>query len=171
MQPEFIYNRTYKAPIQKVFDAYTKQEHLCNWWGSTPFDLVICELDFQVNGRFFYGLVSSDFEMHGVFDYLEIEAPTSISFLNYFAEKNGFPIRHPKSDSWPIKMLNTNTFKKIDDEQTELHIEVSPYEANEDEQKTFEAGIPSLSAGFKNTFDKLEEYLKTMEDKEEEKRE
>lgn len=163
IQPEFVFSKTFEAPIQKVFDAYSKEEHLCNWWGSTPFDLIVCELDFQVNGRFFYGLVSSDFRMHGVFDYLEIDAPHRISFLNYFADENGFPVRHPKSETWPIKMLNTNTFKEIDG-KTELLIVATAYEANETELTTFKNGLASMEAGFKGTFDKLEEYLKTMEE-------
>lgn len=162
MAPEFTIDRTFEAPLQKVFDAYSKEEHLCNWWGSTPFDLVICELDFQVNGRFFYSLVSSSFKMHGVFDYLEIDKPNMIRFLNYFADKNGFPMRHPMSDTWPIKMLNTNTFKEIDG-KTEMHISVTAYEANDVELKTFKDGLSSMEAGFKGTFDKLEKYLKTMD--------
>ncbi len=162
MAPEFTIDRTFEAPLQKVFDAYSKEEHLCNWWGSTPFDLVICEVDFQVNGRFFYSLVSSSFKMNGVFDYLEIDAPKMIRFLNYFADKNGFPIRHPLSDTWPIKMLNTILFKEIDD-KTELQIPVTAHEANDIELKTFKDGLSSLEAGFKGTLDKLEEYLKTME--------
>ena len=162
MEPEFTLNRTFDAPLQKVFDAYTKEEHLCNWWGSTPFDLIVCELDFQPNGRFFYGLVSTDFKMHGVFDYLEIEAPNMITFINYFADEKGLPIRHPMSDTWPIKMMNINTFKEIE-EKTELLIRVKAFQANEEELKTFKDGLGSMEAGFKGTFDKLEEYLRTME--------
>jgi len=162
MEPEFTLDRTFDVPQQKLFDAYTKEEHLCNWWGSTPFDLVVCELDFQPNGRFFYGLVSSDFKMHGVFDYLEIDAPNMIRFINYFADKNGFPIRHPKSDTWPIKMINIITFKEKD-AQTEIHISVKAHQANEIELKTFKEGLDALEAGFKGTLDKLEEYLQTME--------
>ncbi|MEM9545260.1 MAG: SRPBCC domain-containing protein [Bacteroidota bacterium] len=162
MEPEFTIDRVFSAPQQKVFDAYSKEKHLCNWWGSTPFDLVVCELDFQVNGRFFYGLESTDFKMHGVFDYLEIDAPNMIRFLNYFADKNGFPVRHPKSDTWPIKMMNSITFKEKE-EQTEMHISVTAYEANETELKTFRAGLDALEAGFKGTLDKLGEYLETME--------
>lgn len=162
MKSEFTLNRTFDASVQKVFDAYSKEEHLCNWWGSAPFDLVVCELDFQVNGRFFYGLVSSDFKMHGVFDYLDIDAPHSIIFLNYFADKNGFPMRHPMSDTWPIKMMNTNTFKDLDG-KTELQIVATAHEATEIEEQTFKDGLASMTAGFKGTFDKLEEYLKTME--------
>ena len=162
MQPEFVLSRTFDAPIQKVFDAYTKEEHLCNWWGSTPFDLVVCELDFQPNGRFFYGLESTDFKIHGVFDYLEIDAPIMITFINYFADEKGFPIRHPMSDTWPIKMVNTNIFKEVED-KTELLIVVKPFEANKAELTTFKDGLGSMEAGFKGTFDKLEEYLRTME--------
>lgn len=162
MTVEFILSRTFNASIQKVFDAYTKEEHLCNWWGSTPFDLVVCELDFQPNGRFFYGLVSSNFTMHGVFDYIEIDVPNRITFINYFADKNAFPIRHPMSETWPLKMMNTITFKEID-EKTELLIIVKPFQANELELKTFKEGLSSMEAGFKGTFDKLEEYLKTMD--------
>lgn len=161
-EPEFVLDRTFEAPQEQVFEAYSNARHLCNWWGSTPFDLVICELDFQPNGRFFYGLSSSDFKIHGVFDYLEIEEPGMIRYINYFADKDGFPIRHPMSKTWPIRMMNVITFT-AKEEKTELQIVTTAYQANEIELKTFKEGLDALEAGFKGTFDKLEEYLKTMD--------
>lgn len=162
MEPEFSLTRTFEAPIQKVFDAYSKEDHLCNWWGSTPFDLFICEVDFQPNGRFFYGLVSSSFKLYGVFDYLEIDAPHMFRFINYFADENGFPIRHPNSETWPVKMMNIYRFIEIGD-KTEVTIEVSPHESDKEELKTFRDGLSLMEAGFKGSLDKLEEYLKTMD--------
>lgn len=162
MKPEFTLSRTFEMPIQKVFDAYTKEEHLCNWWGSTPFDLTVCELDFQVNGRFFYGLSSTKIKIHGVFDYLEIEAPNMFRFINYFADSNGFPIRHPMIDTWPMKMMNTYAFKE-EEEKTELLIRTTAFEAKKEELDTFKDRLSSMEAGFKGALDKLEEYLKTMD--------
>lgn len=162
MEPEFSLIRTFEASLQNVFDAYSKEEYLCNWWGSTPFDLIICELDFQPNGRFFYGLVSSDFKIHGVFDFLEMDAPNMIRFINYVADENGFPIRHPKSDTWPIKMMNIYRFVEKE-EKTELTIEISPYEAEEEDLKTFRDGLAQMEIGLKGSLDKLEEYLTTMD--------
>ena len=162
MEPEFSLIRTFEASLQQVYDAYSKEEHLCNWWGSIPFDLIICELDFQPNGRFFYGLVSSSFKVYGVFDYLEMDAPNMMRFINYVADEKGFPIRHPRSDTWPMKMMNIYRFLEKD-ERTELTIEISPFEANKEELKTFREGLSQMEIGLKGSLDKLEEYLKTMD--------
>ena len=163
MASEFTLERVYNAPREKIFDAFSSADHLCNWWGSLPFDLIVCELDFQVTGRFFYGLISSQHTFYGVFDYLEIEEASKIVFVNYFADSSGNPIRHPMNPSWPMKMLNSYSFESTEDEKTMFKITSVPWEATEEEIKVFEEGFSLLKAGFKGTLDKLELYLETME--------
>ena len=46
-------NRTFNAPREKVFQAWTQPEYLRNWWGmSAGYTAPIVEVDLRVGGRY-----------------------------------------------------------------------------------------------------------------------
>ncbi len=55
---EILSSRVFTFPIEKVFDAWTKPEHLRNWWGPAGFTNTFHEFDLRVGGRW-------KFTMHG----------------------------------------------------------------------------------------------------------
>jgi uncharacterized protein YndB with AHSA1/START domain len=50
---EVEFERTYDAPVEKVWQAWTDPEQLKIWWG--PHDVTIpeCQVDLRVGGRFY----------------------------------------------------------------------------------------------------------------------
>jgi uncharacterized protein YndB with AHSA1/START domain len=51
-EPVVIFRRQIKAPPQLVFRMYTEPEHLRRWWGPRHLELVVCEIDLRVGGRY-----------------------------------------------------------------------------------------------------------------------
>lgn len=49
---EIVITRVINAPRELVFDAWTKPEHLAQWWGPGGFAATVCEVDLRVGGRF-----------------------------------------------------------------------------------------------------------------------
>lgn len=47
-----IVRRTIRAPAQRVFDAWTKPEHLVRWWGPRPVRCSGAEVDLRVGGGY-----------------------------------------------------------------------------------------------------------------------
>ena len=69
--------RTFNAPRQFVWDAWTQAEHIAQWWGPPGMNTKVVKHDFQVGGEWEYVMTmpdGSDFISHGV--YSKIEAPT-----------------------------------------------------------------------------------------------
>lgn len=56
MQPvnkEVVLERTYDAPVQKIWQAWTDPEELKKWWGPDNVSVPECEVDLRVGGRFY----------------------------------------------------------------------------------------------------------------------
>lgn len=47
----FTFERTYDAPIGTVWDAWTRSDHLRQWWGPEKTSVPECEIDLRVGGR------------------------------------------------------------------------------------------------------------------------
>jgi uncharacterized protein YndB with AHSA1/START domain len=47
-----VARRTIRASVQRVFDAWTRPEQLCAWWGPRPVTCSDAEVDLRVGGRF-----------------------------------------------------------------------------------------------------------------------
>jgi uncharacterized protein YndB with AHSA1/START domain len=48
---ELFLTRTVKAPIELVWEVWTKPEHICNWWGPNDFTCTISKMDFRTGGE------------------------------------------------------------------------------------------------------------------------
>jgi uncharacterized protein YndB with AHSA1/START domain len=156
---EFVVTRTFDAPRDLVFKAWTEPERLAHWWGPKGFTMRISTLDFRPGGLFHYCMRSPDGQdMWGKFVYREIVAPERIVFINSFADAEGNTVRNPFSPTWPLEILNTLTLSEREGKTT-LILRGGPYNATEAERKTFDDAHGSLRQGFAGTLDQLAEYL------------
>ncbi len=48
---EILLSRDFNAPRELVFDAWTKPELLTRWYGAKGWNLITCEVDLRVGGR------------------------------------------------------------------------------------------------------------------------
>ncbi|MCQ4035959.1 SRPBCC family protein [Kaistella montana] len=94
---------TYKSTPALVWDYFTKQELLDQWWAPNPWRCETSNLDFRECGQWNYAMVGPDNERHraGVI-YEEINAPRSISWTDFFADENGNPTLEIPSVNWLI---------------------------------------------------------------------
>ena len=68
--------RTFAAPRDKVYAAWTEPEHLKQWWGPEGFVSPSAEIDLRVGGRYRAGMRAPDgTEMAVVGEYTEITPP------------------------------------------------------------------------------------------------
>ena len=62
--------RTFDAPIELVWEAWTRPDHIANWWGPKGMKTKIVEHDFRVGGRWKYTMAmpdGSEFIGEGIF--------------------------------------------------------------------------------------------------------
>lgn len=74
---EILITREFEAPIELVFDVFTKTEHVRNTFPPFGEEMQVCEIDLRVGGGYHFVMVTGDgTEMSFRGTYLEIEPPT-----------------------------------------------------------------------------------------------
>ncbi len=75
-EPAVVFRRFVDAPPECVFAIWTEPEHLCNWWGPRQFELVVCESDPRVGGRYRFVQLAPDGQEHTFYGvYREVDRP------------------------------------------------------------------------------------------------
>jgi uncharacterized protein YndB with AHSA1/START domain len=81
--------REFAAELSLVWDAFTKQEILDQWWAPKPFASRTKLMNFEVGGRRFYAMVSPEGAEHwSVQKYTSISPKTNFKFYSTFADKD-----------------------------------------------------------------------------------
>ena len=146
-------NREFDADLSLVWDAFTKQEILDQWWAPKPWASKTKVMNFKVGGRRFYAMVSPEGqERWSIQKYTSISPKTNFKFLNAFADKDENP-ELPGSE-WDLSFSEENGKTKVS---------VSIYnESLERMEKMIEMGFKE---GFMMTLKSLQDLLATLSGK------
>jgi len=80
--------REFAAELPLVWDAFTKQEILDQWWAPLPWKSKTKNMTFEVGGRRFYAMVSPEGEEHwAIQDFTSISPKDNFQFKDAFADK------------------------------------------------------------------------------------
>jgi uncharacterized protein YndB with AHSA1/START domain len=114
-EEELVLTRTFAAPRQQVFDAWTTPEALQRWWGPRGFTLPTCLIDFRAGGALRFvmrGPDGADYGFGGT--YREVIPPQRIVFTSVI-------------DADPEhEMLTTVTFAEDDGKTTVMLRQTAP---------------------------------------------
>src|SRR5215211_1368681 len=87
-----LINREFDADLSLVWDAFTKQELLDQWWAPKPYTSKTKIMDFKVGGRRFYAMVTPEGQEHwSIQKYTSISPKTNFKIFNAFADKDENP--------------------------------------------------------------------------------
>jgi uncharacterized protein YndB with AHSA1/START domain len=82
--------REFAAPLQKVWDAWTRSELLDQWWAPKPYKAVTKEMNFAPGGHWLYAMTGPDnFRQWARADYDAIEPLKSYSAVDAFCDEEG----------------------------------------------------------------------------------
>ncbi|MBK8349997.1 MAG: SRPBCC domain-containing protein [Saprospiraceae bacterium] len=105
-------SREFDAKLTIVWDAFTKQEFLDQWWAPKPFESKTKIMDFKVGGRRFYAMVSPDGqEMWQLQQYTSITPKTNLKFFSVFADKDETP--NLPGSNWDLNFTEQNGITKV----------------------------------------------------------
>jgi uncharacterized protein YndB with AHSA1/START domain len=145
-----IITRTFDAPRELVWRAWTEPEQFKRWWGPEHFTSPVAKMDLRVGGTYLAAMRSpegQDFYSTGV--YREITPPERLVFTDAFADADGnvVPASHYGMDGdWPAEILVTVTLEE-ENGRTRLTMRQDGIPAGEMREQT--------SAGWSQSFDKL----------------
>ena len=145
--------KEFAAELSLVWDAYTKQEILDQWWAPKPWKSVTKVMNFEEGGRRFYAMVSPEGQEHWALQkYTSISPKTNFKLYNSFADKDENP-QLPGSE-WDLNFTDLN-------ENTKVVITIYN-ESLERMEQMIEMGFKE---GFTMTLQSLEELLASLSQK------
>ena len=142
---EIVTTRKFDAPLELVFDVFTNPEHVRNWFAPFSDRVTECEIDLRVGGSYHVVFVTPDgTECSFVGTYSEVEPPVRTVATWHF---EGWPDAHA---------VETVELHEADGVTTLTMTMVFTDLAGRSHMKKGENG------GQQSSFDKMEDYLKTL---------
>lgn len=83
---ELTLRRTFDVPAKYVFEAWTKPEHVKEWFGPKGYPVTFAEMDFRVGGKWRFRMTGPDGKDGPTFggEYLAIDPNRKLQFTNGF---------------------------------------------------------------------------------------
>ncbi|HEY3359181.1 MAG TPA: SRPBCC domain-containing protein [Polyangia bacterium] len=91
--PDLRLTRVFDAPRARVFDAWTRPEHLARWWGPQGFTLPTCKVDLRPGGAFRFvmrGPDGTDYPFEG--EYRDVDPPGRLMFTGTIDDVPGHEV-------------------------------------------------------------------------------
>jgi len=149
-ETELAMERTFEAPRDLVWRAWTEAEHLLQWWGPKDYPTTYCKVDLRVGGVWHYCMTGpGGDEAWAKATYREIAAPERLAYTDAFSDKDG-------NEYPPISEVRM-TF--IDQGNKTLMQGTTVFASAADRDKVIEMGIEE---GMASSLERLDEHLKTL---------
>lgn len=115
--------RTFRAPVERVWKAWSEPEMIKKWWGPKDFSAPDVAIDFRVGGKYLYsmrddkglaGQKGRKFWSTGT--YSEIEPGKKIKVTDSFADEKGNVVSSEEygMKGFPREMMVTVSFETAD---------------------------------------------------------
>jgi uncharacterized protein YndB with AHSA1/START domain len=145
---EIVTTREFDAPLELVFDVFTKPEHVRNWFAPFSCEVTECVIDLRVGGSYHVVFVTEDgAECSFRGTYLEVEPPTRTVATWLF-------------EGWP----DADAVETVDLHETDGVTTLTMTLAFRDQAgRAHMSGEPG---GQESSFNKMEDYLRSLLDRE-----
>jgi len=109
-----LITREFDAELSLVWDAFTKQEILDQWWAPKPLVSKTKVMNFEVGGRRFYSMVWPEGQEYwGVKKYTLINPKTNIKWLSSFTDKDENINAELPTSEWELNFSEQNGITKV----------------------------------------------------------
>jgi uncharacterized protein YndB with AHSA1/START domain len=143
---EIVMTREFDAPRDLVFEAHTSCEHMSRWWGPRKYEVISCEIDFRVGGKWrivHRGPDGDEYAFRG--EYRAIVPPESITWTFEF---EGFP-----------GQISVETMRLEEHDGKTTFIATSVFDTVEARDGMLNSG---MEEGASETMERLDEYLEVL---------
>lgn len=159
----FVINRSFDAPLETLWDLWTKPEQLAQWLPPTGFTMEFKRANIRAGGDSFYAMTNGTFTMHGRAEYEVVQHPDLLVYTQCFTDEHENISRHPGAPTWPEKMRTRVQLTSEGPSQTRVTVrwEVAGH-ATDAEVAAFVAERSGMTMGWTGSFDKLEAAISSM---------
>ncbi len=110
----FTLTAEFAAPVERLWEAFTEPQQLERFWGPPGYPATFTEFDLTPGGRARYHMTGpKGEEFHGVWEFLEIDAPRTFSALDSFADQDGAVVSDLPTSRMVFSFAQTPTGSRL----------------------------------------------------------
>ncbi len=156
----FVINRSFDAPIARVFAMWTSPEHLAKWLPPAGTTMRFLRAEIAPGKSTFFVITGAHGTMHVRAEYLAIEPPRRIVYAQQFVDAHEQPAPAPGAERWPATLLTTVLLTEEAPDRTRVTVTTEPHgETTTAEIEAFVGERPGMTRGWTGSFDALEARL------------
>ena len=121
--------RTFKAPVEMVWQVWVDPELVKRWWGPKHFISPMAKIDFREGGKSIVSMKApkemGGQEYYSVWEYIKIIPLQTIEFIQSLSDKEGNktdPVKVSMPSDFPIDIKTVVTFKEVANNKTEMTV-------------------------------------------------
>jgi len=158
---DVVVSRTFKAPVEQVWKAWTDPELLPRWYGPNV-ETIVHRLELKPGGLWLVEMRMGGYSMYQRVEYTEVTPPQRLVWLHSNSDADWNVVSSPRMKDWPRVLLTTVTFEE-DGAQTKLRLTWVPHEASEAEIACFAAAIGGADKGWAAGMELLAKLLAELQ--------
>ncbi len=156
----FVINRSFIAPIERVFEMWTNPEHLVRWLPPVGSSMRLLRSDIAEGKAMFFVISGPHGTMHVRAEYQRIEAPHCLVYTQQFVDAEEQLARAPGADTFPATLRNTVLFAQEGPSETRVTLTTEVIgKVTEAELAAFVQERSGMALGWTGSFDALESLL------------
>jgi uncharacterized protein YndB with AHSA1/START domain len=156
----FVVNRTFEAPIARVFEMWTSPEHLARWLPPAGTTMRFLRAEIAPGKSTFFVITGEHFTMHVRAEYLALEPPRRIVYTQQFVDEREQLAPAPGADAWPATLQSTVLLAEEAPDRTRVTVTTEAEgAATPAELEAFALERSGMTRGWTGSFDALEALL------------
>jgi len=156
-KPSFVINRTFDAPIARVFEMWTSPEQLTKWLPPAGAAMRFLRSEIAPGKSTFFVIEGDHGATHVRAEYIAIEPPGRIEYTQQFVDEHEQPAPAPGAEIWPATLRMTVLLTEEAPDRTRVTVTTEPHgEATPAEVEAFVHERSGMTLGWTGSFDKLE---------------
>lgn len=156
----FVINRTFDAPMARVFAMWTGPEHLARWLPPADSAMRFLRSEIAPGKSALFAIAGERGTMHVRAEYLAIEPPRRIVYTQQFVDEREQLASAPGAETWPTTLRTTVLLEVEAPDRTRVTVTSEPHEETTiTEVEAFVRERPGMTLGWTGSFDALETLL------------
>ena len=127
--------RTFDAPVEQVWTAWTDSERVMQWWGPTGFTAPVARMDVREGGTSLVCMRTPDgHDLYNTWTYRHVVPQERLEFVQHFSDEAGNqldPAQLGLPPDIPREVPHVITFRALDENRTELTVTESGYSSDQ----------------------------------------
>lgn len=156
----FVVDRTFDAPIARVFEMWASPEHLARWLPPAGTTMRFLRSEIAPGKSAFFVIAGEHGTMHVRADYLAIEPPRRIVYTQQFVDEREHLAPAPGAPVWPATLRTTVLLAEEAPDRTRVTVTTEPHgDRTTNEVEAFVRERAGMTRGWTGSFDALETLL------------